>query len=207
MQFVQVSFTTIRAIRICYVSSVVIKVYFEKSKISLQATVGLECNLMECFFSRRKEFQSEIIIGVMMTSEISFDDYETLLKRARDQCPEKVFEDVRFEIPRYELGREGNRTIIANFVQVAEILNRDTRHMLKFFASELGTAGSIDGNRAIFQGRHRAAYIQQLLERYVKQYVLCPVCGKPDTRLVTEHRITMMRCEACGAMSAVKSIT
>ena len=139
-------------------------------------------------------------------SKSIFDDYEALLKRAREQCPEKVFEDTRFEVPQLEMGREGNRTIIANFVQIAEALNRDKYHMLKFFASELGTAGSLDGNRAIFQGKHRAFYVKQLLDRYIKNYVICPVCGKPDTRLIVENRIMMMKCDACGAISAVKSI-
>jgi translation initiation factor 2 subunit 2 len=33
--------------------------------------------------------------------------------------------------------------------------------------------------------------------------VLCSECGLPDTRLVTENRTQMLRCDACGAFRPV----
>ncbi|MHA1988975.1 MAG: translation initiation factor IF-2 subunit beta, partial [Promethearchaeota archaeon] len=48
--------------------------------------------------------------------------------------------------------------------------------------------------------------IQKKIESYVKEYVLCKECGKPDTKLIKEGRITFLKCEACGAKSSVKSI-
>jgi translation initiation factor 2 subunit 2 len=38
----------------------------------------------------------------------------------------------------------------------------------------------------------------------VKDGVLCPVCGSPDTHLEKEKRMWFMVCEACGARSVAK---
>ena len=48
--------------------------------------------------------------------------------------------------------------------------------------------------------------LQTLLERYVKEYVICGECGKPDTQLVLETRIMRKRCDACGASISVKPL-
>ena len=46
--------------------------------------------------------------------------------------------------------------------------------------------------------------IQRKLESYVKEYVTCKVCGRPDTKLLKDDRITFSKCEACGAKTSVK---
>jgi translation initiation factor 2 subunit 2 len=48
--------------------------------------------------------------------------------------------------------------------------------------------------------------MEKKLESYVKGYVLCKECKKPDTKLIREDRITFLKCDACGAKSPVKSI-
>jgi len=133
-------------------------------------------------------------------------DYDQLLARARRQLPEKVFEKSRFEIPRVRSVIEGNKTFLVNLREILERINRDESHFLKFMAGELATAVTVEGNRAVFTGKHAKITLQNLLERYVKEYVLCNECGKPDTILVTEDRITYKRCMACGAFIAVKPL-
>ncbi|HIH71332.1 MAG TPA: translation initiation factor IF-2 subunit beta, partial [Methanothermobacter thermautotrophicus] len=60
------------------------------------------------------------------------DDYEKLLERAIDQLPPEVFETKRFEVPKAYSVIQGNRTFIQNFREVADALNRDPQHLLKF---------------------------------------------------------------------------
>ncbi|MHA1707795.1 MAG: translation initiation factor IF-2 subunit beta, partial [Candidatus Heimdallarchaeaceae archaeon] len=55
-------------------------------------------------------------------------------------------------------------------------------------------------------GKHANSTLRNLLERYVKEYVICNECGKPDTQLITEARILRKRCDACGASTAVKPL-
>ncbi len=112
----------------------------------------------------------------------------------------------RFEIPQIETTVQGAFTIVRNFVQIAEYLRRDPNHMLKFFTKELAAPGSIEGKKAIFQTKVSQKTVQRKLEEYVKEYVICKVCGRPDTKLVKQDRILVMKCEACGAISAVKQL-
>lgn len=134
------------------------------------------------------------------------NEYNDLLKRARSQLPETIFETSRFEVPRVQSRVEGRRTIITNWNQLAEDLRRPERHLLKYFASEMATASTSEGHRAIFNGKHSRHFLNELLKRYVDEYVLCDECGKPDTNFHTSDRIIMIRCEACGAQRAARAV-
>ncbi|MFW9921773.1 MAG: translation initiation factor IF-2 subunit beta [Candidatus Thorarchaeota archaeon] len=133
-------------------------------------------------------------------------DYKNLLSRAREQLPEKIFEKSRFEPPKPDVTIEGNRTFIKNWHQIISILHRDENHLLKFLTKELATSANIEGQRAVFAGKHLRASMNDLFNRYIKEYVICPECHKPDTNLVKEDRINFLVCEACGARTSVKSV-
>jgi len=137
---------------------------------------------------------------------VDYFDYKELLKRARSQLPEVVFSDVRFEIPSADSFVEGNRTIIKNFRDIAKLMERDTLEFAKFVMKELGTAGDMEGNRLILQGKFGWRMINEKVQNYVNEYVLCPECGKPDTKIIKEGRIHFLKCTACGAMKPLKSL-
>ncbi|HUV83238.1 MAG TPA: TRAM domain-containing protein, partial [archaeon] len=67
-----------------------------------------------------------------------------------------------------------------------------------------GTAGKIDGQHAVFQGKFTAEAIAEQIESYVNEYVKCSECGRPDTKLVKSDRILMLQCDACGAHRPVR---
>jgi translation initiation factor 2 subunit 2 len=74
-----------------------------------------------------------------------------------------------------------------------------------YLARELATAASLDAEgRAIFIGRRGKDSFAVLLERYVKENVICPVCGSPDTHIEKLKKISLLVCEACGAKSPAK---
>jgi len=133
-------------------------------------------------------------------------EYEKMLENAYKQLPDVGEETKRFQIPRVDSMLQGNQTIIRNFAQIAEALRRDPKHLLKYFTREFATPGGFDGTRATFQSKKYPRLIESKLEAYVKEYVLCKECKKPDTKLVKEDRITFLKCDACGAKSPVKSI-
>lgn len=87
---------------------------------------------------------------------------------------------------------------------MAEALNREPNHLLRYLAKELATAAGFEGDLAIFQGRFGMDTLRRSLEAYVRDCVRCPVCGSPDTKLVREDRYRFLICEACGAKSSVR---
>lgn len=132
--------------------------------------------------------------------------YEDLLKRAREQLPESVFEKERFEIPKVKGHLEGNKTIISNFQQIAQVLRRPEEHLLKYVLKELATPGEIKrSGLLVFGAKIPASRINEKIRQYANEFVLCPDCGKPDTELKKEGAFMFLRCSACGSKNPVKS--
>lgn len=127
------------------------------------------------------------------------NDYLANLDRALKQLPEIKGSGERFVVPEPKLLTEGKTTVLENFAGIADKLNREQEHLFKFLLRELGTAGKIDGSRAIFQRKLTSGIVTELVNAYVKEYVTCSECGRPDTHLMKSERILTLRCDACGA--------
>lgn len=127
------------------------------------------------------------------------NDYLASLERALKKLPEIKASGERFVVPEPKLLTEGKTTVLENFAGIVDKLNREPEHVFKFLLRELGTAGKIDGSRAIFQGRFASSTVSELIDAYVKEYVTCSECGRPDTHLIKSERILTLRCDACGA--------
>lgn len=136
---------------------------------------------------------------------LSFN-YDELLKRATEQMPTVQAKKERLELPRIMIQTVGMRTTIANFKEIADALDRDPQHVIKFLTREMATAATFHDSRAIFQGKFRADSFERLLSRYLEGYVVCPVCKRPDTKIVKEKRLTFLVCNACGAKSSIKQL-
>jgi len=133
-------------------------------------------------------------------------NYDELLKRACEQMPQVIEKRERLELPRLFITTVGLRTIISNFKEVADVLDRDPQHILKFLTREMATAATFHDSRAIFQGKFKRDSFERLLQRYLEGYVICTVCKRPDTRVVKEKRLSFLICNACGAKSSIKQL-
>ena len=126
-------------------------------------------------------------------------DYEKLLDQAKKALPEDSKEVARFEIPRARGHVEGNKTVISNFVQIAELLGRNPRHLLKYVLKELATPGEIVQNRVLIGSKLSASRINDKIKEYAEEFVFCKECGKPETKMTKEGDIYIIKCQACGA--------
>jgi translation initiation factor 2 subunit 2 len=132
--------------------------------------------------------------------------YEELLKKAMEKLPKTVEKRERFEVPKIVYEISGNRTILKNFSEILAILRRDSSHLAKYLSKELATSGSVQGSTLTFQGKISREILQKKIDDYVKEFVYCKECGKPDTKFVKEGRIYFLVCEACGAKKPARSI-
>ena len=133
-------------------------------------------------------------------------EYEELLKRAMEKLPKGVEKRDRFEVPKIVCEVAGNKVALKNFSEILTVLRRDSGHLAKYLSKELATSGSVQGNSLIFQGKISREILQKKLDDYVKEFVYCKECGKPDTKLVKDGRIYFLVCEACGARHPARSI-
>jgi|SRR3989344_3097265 len=139
------------------------------------------------------------------------DNYEKLLESAYNQVKQVQSTEsngTRFEIPKVEGRIEGKKTILTNFLQIASYLRRNPEKFMKFLLKELATSGQIDGSWLVFNNKVPSIKINSKIEQYVKEFVLCKECGKPDTELIkeTETNRTVKHCLACGAKYPVRKI-
>ncbi|MEZ5334765.1 MAG: translation initiation factor IF-2 subunit beta [Methanolobus sp.] len=132
------------------------------------------------------------------------EDYEALLDRAIANLPDMETTDARFVIPEPKIMVEGKTTILDNFNNIADVLNREPDHLMKYLTREMGTAGKIEGLRAVFQGRFSKEQIKSNIDAYVEEFVMCSECERPDTQLMKMDRVMVLKCAACGAHRPVK---
>jgi translation initiation factor 2 subunit 2 len=132
-------------------------------------------------------------------------EYEGLLKRLENQLGSTSRKVVsRLEVPIPQIMWVGQRTIFRNFMEFPKALRREPEKLLLYLNKELASAGYIAGERVIFLGRKEPSSFGALIDRYVKDYVICPVCGSPDTRTEKSKKVGFLLCEACGARSSIK---
>lgn len=131
-------------------------------------------------------------------------EYEKLLKRIQDKVSKNKSETTRFELPLVDVMWEGQRTFLRNFSEFPKVLRRDPDKVLQYLSKEFAVPAERVGEKAIFIGKREPQDFTRLFEIYVKDYVECPTCKSPDTRIEKEKRISFLICEACGAKSTLK---
>jgi len=132
-------------------------------------------------------------------------DYEKLLKRIQGNLSENErHTDARFELPPVDVMWEGQKTFLRNFVEFPKILRRDPDKVLQYLSKEFAVPAERIGDKAMFIGRRDPDDFTRLFQIYVKDYVECPTCRSPDTKIIKENRISFLICEACGAKSTMK---
>jgi len=139
--------------------------------------------------------------------------YDELLQRVfgimRDKNPDMVAgEKKKFVMRPPQVVRVGSKkTAFANFSEIAKMLHRQPKHLLAFLFAELGTSGAIDGsNQLIMKGRFQQKHIENVLRRYIKEYVTCHTCRSPDTILNKETRLFFLQCMTCHSSCSVQTI-
>lgn len=112
----------------------------------------------------------------------------------------------RYKMPRINAKVEGKgngiKTVIVNMVDVARAIGRPATYPTKYFGCELGAQTQFDykNERFIVNGSHDANKLQDLLDGFIRRYVLCPECDNPETELlVSSKKGTISQgCKACG---------
>jgi len=112
----------------------------------------------------------------------------------------------RYKMPRLMAKVEGKgngvKTVIPNMVEIARSLGRPATYCCKYFGCELGAQTQFDfkNERYIVNGAHDAAKLQDMLDGFIKKFVLCEKCDNPETvlKVYLKKGIITASCKACG---------
>ncbi|KAG9377540.1 GCD7 Translation initiation factor 2 beta subunit eIF-2beta eIF-5 N-terminal domain [Pyrenophora tritici-repentis] len=114
-----------------------------------------------------------------------------------------------YKIPPPQCMREGNKkTVFANLAEICKRMKRSDEHVAQFLFAELGTSGSFaDQKRLVIKGRFQQKQLENVLRRYIVEYVTCKTCRSPDTDLSKgENRLNFVTCNSCGSRRSVQAI-
>lgn len=134
-------------------------------------------------------------------------NYENLLEDAYEKVELNIeSSDERFEVPKVTGHIEKNRTVLTNFMQIASHLRRDPNHMIKFLTRELASQVEISGERIFLFRKLSSKEINEKILKYVNNFVLCPNCKKPDTKIIEEESKIFIQCLACGEKNQIHKL-
>lgn len=109
-------------------------------------------------------------------------NYDLLLKRffvlLHSHHPDLASSGTRsYRIPPPQCLREGNKkTIFANIAEICKRMKRTDEHVRHFLFAELGTSGSVDGNkRLVIKGRFQQKQIENVLRRYIGRCIFSKI--------------------------------
>jgi translation initiation factor 2 subunit 2 len=152
--------------------------------------------------------------GIWAHDETKSINYNMLLQRFFSQLSQKNPDHAlsgtkSYKIPPPQCMREGNRkTVFANIADICKRMKRTEEHVTAYLFAELGTNGSVDGSRRlVIKGRFQQKQIENVVRKYIIEYVTCKTCKSPDTELNKgENRLYFITCNNCGSRRSVTAI-
>ena len=141
-----------------------------------------------------------------------------LLKRAynniKNDNPKSLINDdynmnISFKMIPPKILIEGTKkTVIMNFRDLCERMNRILDHVCKFILYELSTTGSLtnNNNSLKIKGKYKSNVIETIIKKYIKEFLLCNQCKSPKTIIIKENRLNYIECRNCNSKYTIKSL-
>ena len=115
--------------------------------------------------------------GIWSHDETKSVPYNLLLQRFFHQLalknPDHALSGTKsYKIPPPQCMREGNKkTVFANIADICKKMKRTEEHVTAYLFAELGTNGSVDGNRRlVIKGRFQQKQIENVVRKYISKF-------------------------------------
>jgi len=141
-------------------------------------------------------------------------DYKFLLDRIQGELKitiPQLSAKSKHKVEQPDLSRVGGkRTAWTNFSNTCDNLKRKPEHLLQFVANELNTEAAISGEdqHLLMKGVYNDKQIENVLSKYIREYVKCQSCGNTNTTLNKDPstRKYFMHCLVCQSTRTVQVI-
>lgn len=117
----------------------------------------------------------------------------------------------RYKMPPLVAKKEGRgngkKTILPNVMELGAALSRPPTYITKYFGCVLGagTSWNIEQERYQVNGYYEQPDLQDKLFGFIREFVLCPSCGNPETVLSIREQKVYSKCKACGTQGFLKN--
>ncbi|MEM5820825.1 MAG: hypothetical protein QXP34_00685 [Candidatus Aenigmatarchaeota archaeon] len=130
--------------------------------------------------------------------------YEEMLEEGLKRLPQIVVNVDRYALPEIEVRYEKNKTYILNIKEILFKLKREKEEFKGDFSRIVGIPARFEKDVLVLNGIINKEVLKRKLEEYVKVFVICDVCNKPETRIVIENNIKYLKCDACGNKKIIR---
>lgn len=104
----------------------------------------------------------------------------------------------RYQMPQIQSFQlRNNKTYLKNLDKVSESLHRNPEQILKYIGFVLNT--QINVKDISINGIYNNDKIQTMIYDFIKLYILCGVCGNPETQIINKT----LQCCACGKSTPI----
>lgn len=86
-------------------------------------------------------------------------------------------------MPKIEIRKEKTKTVITNLKEICKSLNRKVSYLVKFLEIKLCLKVSYNSKtkECFINGSHDSYRLQEILQRFISEFVLCEKCNLPET--------------------------
>ena len=111
----------------------------------------------------------------------------------------------RYKMPKIQTAIQGTgngiKTNWVNLRDVSNALKVPVEYPIKFIGRELGANTEFKVNSYLINGSHPVEKMQELLDKFIKKYVLCPQCHLPEIhgKIKVIKKVIKCTCRSCGA--------
>ena len=110
----------------------------------------------------------------------------------------------KLSLPRPIVAVVNKKTLVKNFRQMCQQMNRSELDVQKFFSDELLKKTSVDSKGGLLiWGMFRQPGIEKITKRYITQFIICKECNASKTELIKEHRVLYLKCHKCLSKKAL----
>ena len=90
---------------------------------------------------------------------------------------------------------------------IARAIHRPANYATKHFGFELGAITTIipESDKYIVNGKHDKSKLDEVLDTFIRKFVLCSKCDLPETNMVFSKSTITLRCQACGNSQQVNT--
>ena len=173
-------------------------------------------DLSNVLLEKKKSIKPEVPAGEQ--SEVIKEEYtyDELLERVynliKNHNPELSSERANLKIPAPQINSVGKlRSAWMNFNAFVEGLNRPQEHLLNFVKGELGAEMNVagtEGDQLFIKAKVTKNQIEQILRKYIQEYVKCPNCKSFKTIIKRDQatRLQQLFCESCKTEKTIQSV-
>lgn len=106
-------------------------------------------------------------------------------------------------------GTNGQQTVILNIAEIAKALHCDPEYPTRFMGAELGAQATFqdtsDRTCCIIKGIFPPADLNKQLNKFIDQFILCPKCRLPETKIHIKSKKVCVTCASCGYDDALNT--